>query len=129
MLKDKHIVLGVTGGIAAYKACDLVSRLKKQGAQVRVVLTAHAAHFVPPLTFETLSGNPAYVDTFAPRAEMEHIALSKWAELFLIAPATANCIAKLATGIADDLMSTTALASLSTRRYWIPVSEYWMFRP
>ena len=110
MLQGKRVVLGVTGGIAAYKACDLVSRLKKQGAQVRVVLTEHAAHFVPPLTFETLSGNPAYVDTFAPRAEMEHIALSKWAELFLIAPATANCIAKLATGIADDLMSTTALA-------------------
>ena len=111
MLKDRHIVLGVTGGIAAYKACDLVSRLKKQGAQVRVVLTEHAARFVPPLTFETLSGNPAYVDTFAPRAEMEHIALSKWAELFLIAPATANIIAKLACGIADDLLTTTALAA------------------
>ena len=110
MLKDRRIVLGVTGGIAAYKACDLVSRLRKQGAQVRVVLTAHAAKFVPPLTFETLSGSPACVDTFAPRAEMEHIALSKWAELFLIAPATANMIAKLACGIADDLMSTTALA-------------------
>lgn len=110
MLKDRRIVLGVTGGIAAYKACDLVSKLKKQGAQVRVVLTDHAAKFVPPLTFETLSGNPAHVDTFAPRAEMEHIALSKWAELFLIAPATANCIAKLANGIADDLLSTTALA-------------------
>ena len=110
LLKDRRIVLGVTGGIAAYKACDLVSRLKKQGAQVRVVLTEHAARFVPPLTFETLSGNPAHVDTFAPRAEMEHIALSKWAELFVIAPATANCIAKLACGIADDLMSTTALA-------------------
>lgn len=110
MLKDRRIVLGVTGGIAAYKACDLVSKLKKQGAQVRVVLTDHAAKFVPPLTFETLSGSPAHVDTFAPRAEMEHIALSKWAELFLIAPATANCIAKLANGIADDLLSTTALA-------------------
>ena len=110
MLKDRRIVLGVTGGIAAYKACDLVSRLKKRGAQVRVVLTAHAARFVPPLTFETLSGNPACVDTFAPHSEMEHIALSKWAELFLIAPATANCVAKLASGIADDLLSTTALA-------------------
>ncbi|MBR1820556.1 MAG: bifunctional phosphopantothenoylcysteine decarboxylase/phosphopantothenate--cysteine ligase CoaBC [Clostridia bacterium] len=110
MLKDKRIVLGVTGGIAVYKACDLVSRLKKQGAQVRVVLTEHACHFVPPLTFETLSGNPAYTDTFAPRAEMEHIALSKWADAFVIAPATANCLAKLANGIADDLLSTTALA-------------------
>lgn len=110
MLRDRRIVLGVTGGIAAYKACELVSRLIKAGAQVRVVLTAHAARFVPPLTFETLSGNPACVDTFAPRAEMEHIALSKWAELFVIAPATANCLAKLAGGIADDLLSTAALA-------------------
>ena len=110
MLRDRRIVLGVTGGIAAYKACELVSRLTKAGAQVRVVLTAHAAKFVPPLTFETLSGNPACVDTFAPRAEMEHIALSKWAELFVIAPATANCLAKLAGGIADDLLSTAALA-------------------
>ena len=67
MLKDKQIVLGVTGGIAAYKACDLVSRLKKRGAEVRVVLTENACKFVPPLTFETLSGNPASTDTFAPR--------------------------------------------------------------
>ena len=110
MLNDKHIALGVTGGIAAYKACDLVSRLVKAGAQVRVVLTEHACHFVPPLTFETLSGHPAYCDTFAPRAEMEHIALSKWADAFVIAPATANCMAKLACGIGDDLLSTTALA-------------------
>lgn len=110
MLKDKHIVLGVTGGIAAYKACDLTSRLVKAGAQVRVVLTEHACHFVPPLTFETLSGNPAYTDTFAPRAEIEHIALSKWADAFVIAPATANCLAKLACGIGDDLLSTAALA-------------------
>ena len=110
MLKDKQIVLGVTGGIAAYKACDLVSQLKKRGAQVRVVLTANACKFVPPLTFETLSGNPAYTDTFAPHGELEHIALAKWADAFVIAPATANCLAKLACGIADDLLSTTALA-------------------
>lgn len=110
MLRDKRIVLGVTGGIAAYKACDLVSKLKKQGAQVRVVLTKHAAQFIPPLTFEALSGSPALMDTFAPRSEMEHIALAKWADAFVIAPATANCLAKLANGIADDLLSTTALA-------------------
>ena len=110
MLTDRHIVVGVTGGIAAYKACELVSRLKKRGAQVRVVLTDHACRFVPPLTFETLSGSPASTDTFAPRRELEHIALAKWADLFLIAPATANCLAKLANGIADDLLSTTALA-------------------
>ena len=110
MLNDRHIVLGVTGGIAAYKACDLVSRLKKQGAQVRVVLTANAAKFVPPLTFETLSGNPAVMDTFEPRKSLEHIALAKWADAFVIAPASANCLGKLANGIADDLLSTTALA-------------------
>ena len=110
MLKDKHIVLGVTGGIAVYKACDLVSRLKKQGAEVRVVLTENAAKFVPPLTFDTLSGNPTHVDTFAPRSELEHIHLAKWADAYVIAPATANCLAKLAGGIADDLLTTTALA-------------------
>ena len=110
MLKDKRIVLGVTGGIAAYKACDLVSRLIKRGAQVRVVLTEHATRFVPPMTFEALSGNPAHVDSFAPRSEMAHISLSKWADALVIAPATANCLAKLAHGIADDLLSTTALA-------------------
>ncbi len=110
MLKDKQIVLGVTGGIAAYKACDLTSRLVKAGAKVRVVLTENACKFVPPLTFETLSGNAASTDTFAPRRELEHIALAKWADAFVIAPATANCLAKLAGGIADDLLSTTALA-------------------
>ena len=110
MLKDKQIVLGVTGGIAAYKACDLVSRLVKQGARVRVVMTENAVKFVPPLTFETLSGNAACTDTFAPRRELEHIALAKWADAFVIAPATANCLAKLANGLADDLLSTTALA-------------------
>ena len=110
MLKDKNIVLGVTGGIAVYKACDLVSRLKKQGARVRVVLTANAAKFVPPLTFETLSGNPVVIDTFEPRKSLEHISLAKWADVFAVAPASANCLAKLAGGIADDLLSTTALA-------------------
>ena len=110
MLKDKNIVLGVTGGIAAYKACDLVSRLKKQGALVRVVLTANGAKFVPPLTFETLSSNPVVTDTFEPRKSLEHVSLAKWADAFVIAPASANCLAKLANGIADDLLSTTALA-------------------
>ena len=110
MLTGKRIVVGVTGGIAAYKACDLVSRLKKRGAQVRVVLTEHACQFVQPLTFETLSGNPAYTDSFDRKYEIEHVALAKWADLLLIAPATANCMAKMACGIADDLLSTTCLA-------------------
>ena len=111
MLKDKHIVLGVTGGIAAYKACDLTSRLVKRGALVRVVLTEHAARFVPPMSFAAISGSPAVVDTFAPRMELEHISLAKWADAFAIAPATANCLGKLANGIADDLLTTTALAA------------------
>lgn len=110
MLTGKRIVVGVTGGIAAYKACDLVSRLRKRGAQVRVVLTEHACQFVQPLSFETLSGNPAYTDSFDRKYEIEHVALAKWADLLLIAPATANCMAKMACGIADDLLSTTCLA-------------------
>ena len=110
MLTGKKIVVGVTGGIAAYKACDLVSRLKKRGAQVRVVLTEHACQFVQPLSFETLSGNPAYTDSFDRKYEIGHVALAKWADLLLIAPATANCMAKMACGIADDLLSTTCLA-------------------
>ena len=110
MLRGKRIVLGVTGGIAAYKACDLVSRLKKRGAQVRVVLTRHACEFVPPLTFETLSGNPAYSDGIERKYEIGHVALAKWADLFIVAPATANCMGKFAAGIADDLLSTTYLA-------------------
>lgn len=111
MLTDRKIVLGVTGGIAAYKACELVSRLKKRGAQVRVVLTKHACEFVPPLTFETLSGNPAYTDAFDRKFEIEHVALAKWADAVVVAPATANILAKMVCGIADDLLSTTLLAS------------------
>lgn len=110
MLKDKKIVVGVTGGIAVYKACDLVSRLKKQGAQVRVVMTENAMKFVPGLTFATLSGNPVAYDTFKERNELEHISLAKWADIFVVAPATANIMAKMAAGIGDDLLSTTALA-------------------
>ena len=110
MLTGRKIVVGVTGGIAAYKACDLVSRLKKQGADVRVVLTGHACQFVPPLTFETLSGNAAYTDTFDRKYEIGHVSLAKWGELFIVAPATANILAKFACGIADDLLSTTFLA-------------------
>lgn len=110
MLTGRRIVVGVTGGIAAYKACELVSRLKKRGAEVRVVLTEHACQFVPPLTFETLSGNPAYTDAFDRKYEIGHVSLAKWGELFIVAPCTANCMAKMAAGIADDLLSTTFLA-------------------
>ena len=110
MLEGKCVVLGVTGGIAAYTACEIVSRLKKLHANVRVVLTEHACRFVQPLTFETLSGNQVAVSAFEHSFEIEHISLAKAADLLLIAPATANIIGKMAHGIADDLLSTTAMA-------------------
>ena len=110
MLEGKCVVLGVTGGIAAYKACEIVSRLKKLHANVRVVLTEHACRFVQPLTFETLSDNQVAVSAFEHSFEIEHISLAKAADLLLIAPATANIIGKMAHGIADDLLSTTAMA-------------------
>lgn len=112
-LAGKHVVLGVTGGIAAYKACEIVSRLRKLGASVHVIMTKSATEFVQPLTFETLSNHPVVTDTFArPETwEVEHIALAKRADAFVIAPATANILAKLAVGIADDMLSTTALAT------------------
>lgn len=112
-LTGKTVVLGVTGGIAAYKACQVVSRLRKLGAEVYVVMTHNACAFVQPLTFETLSNHPVVTDTFArPETwEVEHIALAKRADVFAIAPATANILAKMACGIADDMLSTTVLAT------------------
>lgn len=114
-LKGKTVVLGVTGGIAAYKACELVSRMKKAEAEVYVIMTKSACEFVQPMTLQTLSGHPVAVDTFSnPQYwEVEHIALAKKADLFIIAPATANIIAKLALGLGDDMLSTTMLASTS----------------
>lgn len=112
-LEGKNVVLGVTGGIAAYKACELTSRLRKAGAQVYVIMTKNACQFVSPLTFETLSNHPVVTDTFArpDTWEVEHIALAKRADVFVIAPATANILAKMANGIADDMLSTTLLAT------------------
>ncbi|MBQ8653913.1 MAG: bifunctional phosphopantothenoylcysteine decarboxylase/phosphopantothenate--cysteine ligase CoaBC [Clostridia bacterium] len=112
-LKGREVVLGVTGGIAAYKAAEVVSRLRKQGANVHVIMTKSAMEFVQPLTFETLSNNPVVTDTFDRRApwEVEHISLAQRAEVFVIAPATANMLAKMACGIADDMLSTTLLAT------------------
>ena len=113
MLKGKKIVLGVTGGIAVYKAVDLVSKLRKEGAEVRVVMTESAAKFVTPLTFKEISGNAVAVSMWAETQEfnVEHIALADWADLMVVAPATANILAKAANGIADDLLSTVLLAS------------------
>ena len=111
--KKPCIVLGVTGGIAVYKACELLRLLQKRGIDVFVVMTQNACRFVAPLTFETLSGHPVAVDTFdRPQTwEVEHIALAKRADLFLIAPATANIMGKMACGIADDMLSTTVMAT------------------
>lgn len=112
-LSGKHILLGITGGIAAYKCPDLVRHLKKAGAEVRVILTESASHFVTPMTLQAVSANPVSSDLFDPSAElsMSHIELAKWADIVLIAPATANIIAKIANGIADDLLSTVCLAT------------------
>jgi phosphopantothenoylcysteine decarboxylase/phosphopantothenate--cysteine ligase len=113
MLKDKKIVLGVTGGIAAYKAAELVRELARRGADVRVVMTDHACRFVAPLTFETLSGHPVATDLFRAQGNFEiaHITLAEFAELVVIAPATANLIGKMAAGLADDLLTTFLLAT------------------
>lgn len=112
MLKDKNILLGVTGGIAVYKIANLASMLKKQGANVKVIMTENACQFITPMTFETLTAQKVYTDTFDRNFEfkVDHIELGKWADVFLIAPATANIIGKLANGIADDMLTTTALA-------------------
>ena len=113
MLRGKVVVLGVTGGIAVYKAVELLRLLTKAGAVVHVVMTRAATEFVTPLTFQTLSGNPVHLELFNLISEQEigHISLAERADLFLIAPATANFIGKMACGIADDLLSTTVLAT------------------
>lgn len=113
MLNEKTIVLGVTGGIAAYKAVELLRLLTKGGATVHVVMTRSATEFVAPLTFQTLSGNPVHTELFNLISEQEigHISLADRADLFVIAPATANFIGKLAGGVADDLLTTTVMAT------------------
>lgn len=112
-LQDKRILLGVTGGIAAYKAADLVRRLVAAGADVRVAMTAAATRFVAPLTFQALSGEPVRSELFDPahEAAMGHIELARWADLILVAPASADFLARLAVGMADDLLATLCLAS------------------
>src|ERR1035437_2037561 len=113
MLKDKKIVLGITGGIAAYKAVELLRLLTKAGADVHVIMTRAAQEFIAPLTFQTLSANPVHTELFNLIAEHEigHISLADGADLFVIAPATANVIGKIAAGIADDMLTTTVMAT------------------
>ena len=114
-LMNKHILLGVSGSIAAYKSAELVRRLKEGGADVRVVLSRGGAEFVTPLTFQALSGNPVHTDLLDVEAEaaMGHIELARWADAVLVAPASANFISRLAQGRADDLLSAVCLATES----------------
>ena len=134
MLKGKTVLLGVTGGIAAYKSASLASLLVKAGAEVRVLMTENAKNFINPITFETLTGHKCVSDTFDRNFEfkVEHIALAKKADAVIIAPATANVIAKLAHGIADDMLTTTVLAcrcpkiaapAMNTAMYENPVTQ------
>ena len=133
-LSGKKIVLGVTGGIAAYKAVEVVSRLRKAGAQVHVIMTKEAAEFVTELTFREISGQPVTVDMWSkvPHFNVEHIALAQLADLMLLVPATANILAKAATGIADDMLTTTLLATkapifaapaMNTNMYENPITQ------
>ena len=118
MQKGKHILLGVTGGIAAYKIANLTSMLVKAGCDVKVIMTQNATNFIHPTVFETLTGHKCMVDTFDRNFQfnVEHISLAKWADIFFVAPATANVIAKMAHGIADDMLTTTILACRCPKR-------------
>ena len=134
MLNGKTIIIGISGGIAAYKTAYLVSRLVKNHAEVHVIMTDHAREFIAPLTFETLSGQECVTNTFERKGhfDVEHVELAKKADLFMVAPATANIIAKFAHGIADDMLSTTFLAAncpkivvpaMNTRMYENPITQ------
>lgn len=134
MLKGKVVILGVTGSIAAYKAANLASLLKKQHADVHVIMTKNALQFITPVTFETLTGNKCLTDTFDRNFQfnVEHVELAKRADLAIVAPASANVMAKLAHGIADDMLTTTLLAfqgpkliapAMNTRMYENPVTQ------
>ena len=134
MLKGKTVILGVTGSIAAYKAANLASMLKKQHADVQVIMTKNATQFINPITFESLTGNKCLVDTFDRnfQFQVEHVALAKRADMAIVAPATANIMAKLAHGLADDMLTTTLLAcrcpkliapAMNTRMYENPVTQ------
>lgn len=134
MLNNKTVLLGISGGIAAYKSAYLASRLVKEGAEVHVIMTMHACNFINPITFETLTGNKCITDTFDRNFQhnVEHVALAKKADVLMVAPATANVIAKLARGLADDMLTTTFLAcrcpkivapAMNTNMYENPITQ------
>ncbi|MCR1566593.1 bifunctional phosphopantothenoylcysteine decarboxylase/phosphopantothenate--cysteine ligase CoaBC, partial [Mixta sp.] len=128
-LTGKHIVLGVSGGIAAYKTPELVRRLRDRGAEVRVVMTEAAKAFITPLTLQAVSGYPVYDDLLDPAAEaaMGHIELGKWADLVILAPATADLIARVAAGMANDLVTTLCLATAAPLAV-VPAMNQQMYR-
>ena len=113
MLRDKNIVIGMTGGIACYKVCELITHLIREGANVEVVMTKNATEFITPLTIETLSKHKVITDMFEKKShvDVEHISLARKADLIVVIPATANIIGKVANGIADDMLSTTIMAT------------------
>ncbi len=134
MLKQKHIILGITGSIAAYKIASLASMLKKQGAHITVIMTKNATNFINPITFETLTGNKCLLDTFDRNFQfnVEHVSLAKQTDVVMVAPASANIIAKVAHGLADDMLTTTLLAcqcpkmiapAMNTRMFQNPIVQ------
>lgn len=130
MFEGKKVLLGVTGGIAAYKSIELVRRLNDAGIEVRVVMTKAATEFVTPMTFEAISGNPVHTEMFGPRIKsaIEHVELARWADLIVVAPATANIMAKLANGITDDLLSTVLLAMIDIDIAFAPAMNLGMWQ-
>lgn len=128
MFKGLNVVIGITGGIACYKTCGLISYLRKEGANVDVIMTKNACEFITPLTIETLSGNKVVDDMFkrSDYIDVKHISLAKKADLFIIAPATANILGKVANGIADDMLSTTIMAT-SSKVVFVPAMNNGMY--
>ena len=129
MLKGKTVVIGVTGSIAAYKMADVASALVKMNADVHVLMTENACNFINPITFETLTSNKCIVDTFDRNFEFDvkHISLARKADIFIVAPASANIIGKIANGIADDMLSTTIMAA-DCKRIIAPAMNTHMYR-
>lgn len=129
MLKGKRVLLGVTGGIAAYKSVEIVSRLRQAGAEVDVVMTESATEFVTPLTFRSISARPVYSEMFSePKAwDIEHISLAESADVVVVAPATANILAKMALGLADDFLSTVLLAAVKAPTFVAPAMNHAMY--
>ncbi|MDU6816734.1 MAG: flavoprotein, partial [Veillonella sp.] len=127
-MRGKHIIVAVSAGIAAYKAIEVVSRLRKKGAEVKVVMTQNSTHIASPLTFGEISGHPVAIDMFEQvhQWDVEHIALATWADAYVVVPATANVIGKIYAGIADDMLTTTIMATKAPK-YLCPAMNTEMY--